>query len=247
METKMLIDLAYNYNLAKSYDKSLFCPMAMPTPLALPGSIRASSYKADNAEEQKKAVIREELIYRSQEAYRIPNALKLSLSQVVTIQRTSKWQDFIRFQRNLFDNPLTWNPDVIRQYSTALSDLYSKIEKDYKDFPFIEKLYSGVSILIKIGIHIPGLPEFIGINNKEQMILVIEAISRLMDMKRDSVVRGMVEVKHFLFNSEGKTIEEFTTIMSEVNLTDVDLDKLKNNYLSVDLTSNSPNENEITK
>lgn len=244
IETKKIFDLSYCYNLASSYDRYFFCPEGMPSPLVIPGALRGQSYKPKNTESYKKAIEREELIYKAQETYSVPNALKLTLSQVVAIQSTEEWQYFIKHQRKLFNDPSTWNKDAIKEYSKVLGNLYIKIKTDYKDFPFYDRVYLGIKIVIKFSKY---TSDFIDMSNTTQVIDAVNEMINILDLFKDQTITGVIKIKHFILNEESKIIEEFATGLSEIELEKSDLNELKYNFSSLDFTKKSNKESEAQR
>ena len=240
VETKHLLDLAYNYNFAKAYEKNILCPEGMPTPLAIPASLRASTYRSSNEEEFKESVKREELIYRTTQRFSIPDTSKLTLSQIVTIQGTEQWQNYIKFQRELFNNPSSWGPKVIDEYARVLGELYLKIKTDYSDFPYYENVFFGVHIVVKFS---HGVSQYVSSENVGKVLEAIDLMMEAAEARKDQTIQGLIKVKQFVFDEKENIIEEFATGMSEIELSEVDLMTLKDNYRAVDLSMKSDSEN----
>ncbi|MBF0472744.1 MAG: hypothetical protein HQK93_03290 [Nitrospirae bacterium] len=235
VETKKLIDLAYNYNMANSHKRYFFAPENMPTPLALNSSLR-QDIRLANEDGTKDAVLRGNLIYKSQKTFHVPNTEKLSLPQVVLIQKTDEWKSYIKKQREVFDNPLKWNENTVKEYSTVLGNLYIKIKTDYKDFPFYENVYYNVHILIKI---IDLHSELFGLN---EIATVINVLDSLMELTKERVIRGVIKIKQSILNEKKEIIEEFSTGLRSFELSSDDLKELKRNFSAVEIINKKSKE-----
>jgi hypothetical protein len=238
-ETKKLIDLAYNYNLSAAYNRYFFCPEGMPTPLVIPASLRSAGSTLKNASEYKKAAQREELIYGSQRTYSVPDAKRLTVGQVVMIQSTREWQDFIAFQRELFDDPTSWNSDKVEQYAKVLEELYIRIKTDCRDIPLLENVYLGIRIVIKFSAY---LTEYIDMGDAKQIVRALDQILDQMERVHDDIITAFIKVKHQFLSEEKRVIEEFTNGLSDIKLSYDEIVEMRNNFTGLDLNPKPDNE-----
>jgi len=207
-ETKIIIDLVYNHNLANVAKRYIFVPKGLPSPSMLP-----SHYQDDkNNEEIENSILKETLFYRLQNEKNIPDTAKLSLQDLVKIQSTKEWEDYINYQKDFMDNPKKWTRDGLKDYANLLSDLYAKIKIDYNDIPsYIAEVSIGITI--KIG------------------SMILEFVD---DTKISSAIYGMIEEKleksaknisisviqyYYSIGKKKKLLDKFETITGEIELT----------------------------
>jgi hypothetical protein len=126
-ELKLIADLAYNNNLPATLLRQSFIPMELPSPLCLPSDLFGrgvgQSRLAQNvATGITDGLLQEQVIYKSQEAFIIPEWSELTVRDVCNIRAWPEWRAFDNAFRSLVDSP---TPD---QFFHQISDLNTALE-----------------------------------------------------------------------------------------------------------------------
>jgi hypothetical protein len=126
-ELKLIADLAYNNNLPATLLRQSFIPMELPSPLCLPSDLFGrglgeNRVPPDVATGVSDGLLQEEVIYKSQEAFMIPEWAELTVRDVCEIRAWPEWREFDRSFRSLVDSA---TPD---QFFRQVSDLNKALE-----------------------------------------------------------------------------------------------------------------------
>jgi hypothetical protein len=126
-ELKLIVDLAYNNNLPATLLRQSFIPMALPSPLCLPsdlfgrglGQSRVAPSVATGVSD---GLLQQEVIYKSQETFMIPEWAELTVRDVREIRAWPEWREFDNSFRSLVDSIA---PD---QFFQRVSELNAALE-----------------------------------------------------------------------------------------------------------------------
>jgi len=157
---KKLIDLKYNTNLPDMLGRYSFTPKDMPTRSALQDDVQISDIDSDKVEK----FIDQDLLKLTQDKRRfmantsramyLPLLSELSLSDVLEIRNLDSWNDFIKLQSSILDNPLKIGDkyeDFQKSFEIFQEDFSNWYYKKYTKAKVMNRYYSVVSILLNIG------------------------------------------------------------------------------------------------
>ena len=123
-ELKLIADLAYNNNLPATLLRQSFIPMELPSPLCLPSDLFSrglgqSRMAPDVGTGVSDGLLQEEMIYKSQEAFMIPEWADLTVGDIYKIRAWPEWREFDRSFRSLVDSA---TPDQFFRQISGLND-----------------------------------------------------------------------------------------------------------------------------
>lgn len=156
-ELKLIVDLAYNNNLPATLLRQSFIPMELPSPLCLPsdlfgrglGQSRVASSVATGVSD---GLLQQEIIYKSQETFMIPEWAELTVRDVREIRAWPEWREFDNSFRSLVDSIA---PDQffqrVSELNAALEILHGRLSREIKsDDSGLRHLRAGSKVLLSV-------------------------------------------------------------------------------------------------
>jgi hypothetical protein len=156
-ELKLIVDLAYNNNLPATLLRQSFIPMELPSPLCLPSDlfgrgIGQRRVPPDVATGVSDGLLQEEVVYKSQEAFMIPEWADLTVKDVREIRAWPEWREFDKCFRSLVDST---TPDQFFQQTsslnTALEIFHGRLSREIKsDSSGLRHLRAGSKVFVSV-------------------------------------------------------------------------------------------------
>jgi hypothetical protein len=156
-ELKLIADLAYNNNVPTTLRRQSFVPTELPSPLCLPRELfspglSVNGLAQDVASHISDRLLHERVVYKSQEAFVVPDWADLTVRDVRKIRAWDEWEHFDKAFRSLVDST---TPDKffdqVSELNSALQSFHQKLSREIDaDRGFLRHLRTGSKVFFTV-------------------------------------------------------------------------------------------------